>query len=385
MTHPADDRERFDPLLRTEFPIDPELVYLNHAAVGALPARSRAAVEHFCVEACQRPTRNYGLWLKAEDRLRERLARLLGGVPAADIALTKNTSEAVSIVAAGFDWRPGDSIVLPTHEFPSNRMPWHALAARGVTVREVELPPDGDPGPLLAACDDSTRLVAASWIRYETGTRLDVAELGSGCREREVLCFIDAIQGLGAMPFPADCADFVAGGSHKWLLAPEGVGYLYMSAARRHALALQQYGWRMLEPPFDFDRDGRGLTGTGRRFEPGTMNVMGVVGMEASLELLEELTIPAVSEAVVVRARQAMDRVDASPHLERVTPLDAHAGIVAASLRDPNESADRVFRELNARGITIAVRGGYLRFSPHCHTRAEQIDHAFDALEEILS
>jgi selenocysteine lyase/cysteine desulfurase len=369
---------------RVEFPIDPGLIYLNHAAVGAMPTRTRSAVERFCLEACARPTRNYGLWLDAEARLRERLGRLLGVAPDT-IALTKNTSEAISIVAQGLHWREGDNLVLPTGEFPSNRLPWQALREHGVEVREVPPGEGGDPAALLDACDDATRLVAASWVCYKTGKRLDIEALGSACRERDVLLFVDAIQGLGAVEFPPGCADFVAGGSHKWLLAPEGLGYLHVTPAQRDRLRLNQFGWRMLDRPFDFDRDDRGLAEGSRRFEPGTMNVMGIVGLEASLSLIEELTVPTVAEIVHARARHAMDLVDARPALSLVTPRSAHAGIVAAALAGGPERGPAIFRALLDHGVTVALRGGYLRFSPHFHTREAQLDEAFAILDRVLA
>ena len=185
------------------------LRYLNHAAVAPWPRRAADAVSAFARENVAHGASDYPEWLKIEHRLRERLARLLNARAGSDLALVKNTSEALSFVAFGLDWREGDQVVIGNEEFPSNRVVWEALRPRGVEVVEVGLAGDDPEGALLAACGPRTRLLSISAVQYASGLRLDLERIGTGCRRRGVLFCIDAIQQLGALPFDVqayDCA-----------------------------------------------------------------------------------------------------------------------------------------------------------------------------------
>lgn len=245
------------------------LRYLNHAAVAPWPRRAADAVSAFARENVALGASDYPEWLKIEHRLRERLVRLLNARAGSDLALVKNTSEALSFVAFGLDWREGDQVVIGNEEFPSNRVVWEALRPRGVEVIEVDLAGDDPEGALLAACGPRARLLSISAVQYASGLRLDLERIGAGCRRRGVLFCIDAIQQLGALPFDVqayDCAFAMADG-HKWMLGPEGLGVFYCHPGQRERLALHEYGWHMLEMPSITSA----ATG-GRRAAPGASN-----------------------------------------------------------------------------------------------------------------
>lgn len=146
--------------LHDEFPQAPGLRYLNHAAVAPWPRRAAEAVTAFAQENLLSGARGYPDWLGVERRLRERLQRLLNAPSSADIALVKNTSEALSFVAFGLDWRAGDQVLISDEEFPSNRIVWEALSRFGVEVRQVSLAGQAPEGALLAACGPRTRLLS---------------------------------------------------------------------------------------------------------------------------------------------------------------------------------------------------------------------------------
>ena len=187
--------------LNDEFPHIEGLRYLNHAAVAPWPRRATEAVSAFAQQNMTLGARDYPQWLTVENRLRVRLARLLNAPASADIALVKNTSEALSFVAFGLDWNAGDQIIISDEEFPSNRVVWEALRPRGVEVIQVSLKGDDPEAALLAACGPKVRLMAISAVQYASGLRLDLPRLGEGCERHGVLLCIDAIQQLGALPF----------------------------------------------------------------------------------------------------------------------------------------------------------------------------------------
>jgi cysteine desulfurase / selenocysteine lyase len=370
-----------------EFQLDPSLCHLNHAAVGPWPRRAVAAVARFAEENARQGSLGYPAWLEVEQRLRERLAGLIGAERAADIALAKNTSEALSVIAHGLPWMPGDSIVGIAQEFPSNRVVWESLADQGVAWRALDLKSSSDPETdLIALCDDSTRMIAVSWVQYASGLRLDLERLGAWCRTKGVLLCVDAIQGLGALPFDLRRfqADFVVADGHKWMLGPEGLALLYVRPDLRERLLLRQFGWHMVEHAGDFDRTDWTPASDARRFECGSPNLLGAHALEASLSLLAEIGMDEVWSRLQARIEHLIALIDARG-FELLTPRapERRAGIV--TFRVPGESSARLYPLLMARRVLCAQRGGGLRFSPHFHTEFETLECAMRLLDEILS
>jgi selenocysteine lyase/cysteine desulfurase len=318
-----------------EFPLEPGLIYLNHAAVSPWPARTAAAIIKFAEENRDSGARHYPRWVKVETRLRERLQRLIGARGSDEIALLKSTSEGLSVIAHGLDWKPGDKVVIPRQEFPSNRIAWESLARYGVQVQMIDLYAQDDPeAALMAALDERTRLLSVSSVQFDTGLRLDLARLGRACEAAEVLFCVDAIQSLGALPLNAReiRADFVVADGHKWLLGPEGLALFYCRRELRERLNLHQYGWLMVEHMGDFDRSHWRPAASGRRFECGSPNMLGVHGLEASLSLIEDVGLESIALNVLKNASYLIDYIESVP--DKYTLVTArnearHAGIVS--------------------------------------------------------
>ncbi|WP_263141877.1 aminotransferase class V-fold PLP-dependent enzyme [Pseudomonas sp. RIT-PI-AD] len=368
-----------------EFPQPDGLHYLNHAAIAPWPRRTAWAVTAFAERNLCTGARDYPEWLLVEQRLRERLQRLLNAPSCADIALVKNTSEALSFVAFGLDWRPGDQVLISDEEFPSNRVVWEALNSRGVEVLQVSLKGVDPEGSLLAACGPRTRLIAISAVQYASGLRLDVQRLGHGCRARGVLLCVDAIQQLGALPFDVqgcDCAFAMADG-HKWMLGPEGLGVFYCRSDLREGLALHEYGWHMLENPGDYNRSDWRPAPSARRFECGSPNMLGTMALDASLSLLEEVGMHRVGQALEDRVQALLDGLPGIPGMRLHSALNPlrRAGIVTFSL-DGQDTA-RLFEYLKGHQVVCAKRGAGIRLSPHFYTTPRVIEgtltllHAF--------
>jgi selenocysteine lyase/cysteine desulfurase len=370
-----------------EFPQLPDIRYLNHAAIAPWPKRAVVAVNRFAEQNAQTGARDYPEWLLVEQTLRERLQRLLNAPSSADIALVKNTSEALSFVAFGLDWQAGDQVVIGDEEFPSNRVVWEALKPRGVEVIQVNLQ-QGDPETnLLNACGPRTRLLSISAVQYGNGLRLDLERLGHGCEKLGVLFCIDAIQQLGALPFDAQacqCAFAMADG-HKWLLGPEGLGVFYCRSDLREQLTLHEYGWHMLEHAGDFQRTDWQVARSARRFECGSPNMLGTMALEASLGLLEEVGMPEVGKALQQRTQWLIDGLDRIPGASLHSPLDPsrRAGIVTFSLASWENQA--LFERLRAEKVVCALRGGGVRLSPHFYTEARVIEETLLLLRQLAS
>ena len=383
---PATGALSIDELCVREFPLVPDLVYLNHAAVAPWPQRTCDAVTAFAVENTSQGALNYPKWIQTEQESRVQAAQLLNA-RVDDIAFTKNTSEGLSLVAHGFPWQAGDNVVIPGGEFPSNRVVWQSLASLGVETREVDLSHVVDPEAALAqAMDRSTRLLSVSSVQFATGLRLNLLRLGEICASRGVAFCVDAIQGLGAVPHDVSAMriDFLAADAHKWLLGPEGIALFYCQPEWRDRLALRQFGWHMVEHASDFDRRDWAPASSARRFEPGSPNMLGIHALKASLSLLLDVGLRTVEQRVMERAHYLLERLKTLSHIELVTPQrhGAFAGIVTfrVTTRDPG----KLFAALQARKVVCAQRAGGIRFSPHFYTSYAVLDEAVAHTEDAI-
>ncbi|MDH4583023.1 aminotransferase class V-fold PLP-dependent enzyme [Pseudomonas sp. BN415] len=372
-------------LLQDEFAHADGLRYLNHAAVAPWPKRATRAVQGFAEENWRLGARDYPDWLRVERRLRERLAKLLNAPTTDDLALVKNTSEALSFVAFGLDWRAGDQVIISDQEFPSNRVVWEALKRYDVDTVQVSLDGSDPENALLAACGPRTRLLSVSAVQYANGLRLDLQRLGRACRQRGVLFCVDAIQQLGALPFDAqaiDCAFAMADG-HKWMLGPEGLGVFYCRSDLREQLKLHEYGWHMLEHPGDYERADWAPSRTARRFECGSPNMLGAMALEASLSLLEEVGMAQVAVALAERVQWLQEGLARIPGVQLLSPLNParRAGIL--SFRLDGWDNQMLFERLRAEQVVCAQRGGGIRFSPHFYTEPRVIDETLALLRQM--
>ena len=366
--------------MHPEFPLSSEILYLNHAAVAPWPRRTVDAVSRFALENGTRGAAGYLKWMKTESRLRERLAALINAESPADIALAKNTSEALSIIAYGLDWKPGDKIVGIAQEFPSNRIVRESLTDQGVVYRQLDLYASAAPeDDLIALCDERTRLLAVSSVQYARGLRLDLERLGSLCRRRGILFCVDAIQHVGVVPLDLTrCqADFVVADGHKWMLGPEGVALLYVNPLVRPRLRLYQYGWHMVEHCGDYDRTDWAPSTTATRFECGSPNMLGIQALDASLSLLLETGMDAVHAAVAERVDRLIALIDQRGFV-LLSPREPErrAGIV--TFRVPGADPQALYRALMGLGVICAQRGGGVRFSPHFYTPESVLESAVD-------
>lgn len=363
-----------------DFPSLGEQCYLNHAALCPLPAPTAEAIAALVRESARVGGRHYVRWLQREQQTRQLAAQLMQAPAAEDIALVKNTSEALSIVAHGLDWQPGDNVVIPSGEFPANRLPWTSLERRGVICREVDIRQADDPeAALLEAFDERTRLLSVSAVAWESGLRLDLERLGRHCRQRDVIFCVDAIQMLGALPVDVTAwhIDALAAGAHKWLLGPEGIGLFYIRPALRRQLRLHQFGWHMANNPFRFEQTDWIPTDSARRFEPGTVNNLGITALHASLTLLKSAGVRDVATAVLDNRQRLADglREQGLELLSDDRP-ERRSGIITFA----HAEADRLFEALQNDGVICARRGGGIRLSPHFYQPAEMMDEALDVI-----
>lgn len=369
-----------------EFPQDENLLYLNHAAVSPWPRRTAAAVTGFALENVSEGARHYPRWMETEQQLREQLRTLINAPNTQSIALLKNTSEALSVVAGGIPWQPGDNVVSSNQEFPSNRIPWQARQKHGVEFREVELNDQDPEQALMDACDCQTRVLTVSSVQYGSGLKLDLERLGEFCRSRNIRFCIDAIQSIGARPLDVQAcqADFVMADAHKWMLGPEGIALFYCRSELLETLELHQYGWHMVANAGNYDAKDWAPAPDARRFECGSPNMIGIHALSASLSLLLEIGMQTVGELIEERVRYLISELEGVNGLQLLTPADParHAGIISFHIEGVDHAG--LHKHLMQRQVICAHRFGGIRFSPHCYTGMEKIARAIDILKSAL-
>ncbi|MGH7706375.1 MAG: aminotransferase class V-fold PLP-dependent enzyme, partial [Vulcanimicrobiaceae bacterium] len=234
------------PLARHEFEVAPDLIYLNHAAVGVLPRRTRLAVDEFVRAQARRGGLGVAPFEAQIDAARERVARLVGG-RADRIAFLRNTSDGANVIARGLDWQPGDEIVVSDNEFGANVRPWLALREHGVVIRFVPTAHERlTPTVLARMLSARTRVIAVSWVGFLDGYRHDLAGLAAVAHDGGAWLCVDAIQGLGVLPCDVEAlgVDALYAGTGKWLLGLAGLGLLYLRDDLQAVVQPRWRGWR---------------------------------------------------------------------------------------------------------------------------------------------
>lgn len=371
-------------IVRALFPITEKYIYMNHAAVAPLSTRVRDAMNALVEDVTQNGSVNYEAWCQTYERTRESAARLVNA-RAHEIAFMRNTSDALSSVANGIDWREGDNVVTCNVEFPANVYPWMRLSKeRGITMKFAE-EHDGrvDADELLSMVDDRTRVVTISWVQFASGFRSDLARIGKFCRERDVIFVVDAIQGLGGLKLDVvrDYVDAFAADAHKYLLGPEGIALLYVSDRVIERINPTVVGWTSVnnyEQYLDYKLDYRDGAG---RFECGTLNTAGVYGLEAGIELFLEVGPEKIEAYLIELSSHLAERLTGKGY-EVVSPRGAGETSAIITCRHERYTPKELYRLLRDKNILTAPRVNRLRISPHFYNTREEVNALVDALPD---
>jgi selenocysteine lyase/cysteine desulfurase len=368
---------------RQLFPLVERWICLNHAGVSPLSTRVAAAIRDFTDRMVAEPfTAIRADALATLVDLRKRLAALINARSVDEIALMPNTATGINTAALSLPLRPGDNVLVLDGDYPANIYPWMNLAHRGVLTKLIPARNGGLDLDLLASRMDSrTRVVAMSTVVFATGFRNDLTAVGKLCRERNVYFVVDGIQSLGALPFDVQAAnvDFLACGSQKWLLGPPGAGFLYVRRELLADLAPGAYaGTNSVVDAENFLDYNFTLLPTAERFHIGSQNFAGMIGLHASVGLIQEIGVERIAERVLALAGTAVGALQESGRRVVVAAPEARSGIVIVEDDNPAASCER----LNAAGVIAVPRGRGLRFAPHFYNTEAEILHAVEALNE---
>ena len=365
---------------QSEFPVTERLIYLNHASIAPLCRRASEAMKRLADDASEYGSLHYGEWLACYTGLREAAARLIGA-KSDEIAIVKNTSEGIATVACGLSWRTGDRVVAFREEFPANFYPWLRLESRGVAVTWLSI---YDELETIERAVKGARLLAISYVNYLSGYRVDLENIGRLCKEHNCFFFVDAIQGLGALPLDVEAAniDALAADGHKWMLGPEGNGILYVRRDHWDEIEPIEFGWTNPANFNDYSSRDMTLRNNAGRYECGTLNTIGCFGQRAALEFLLEIGVEAIAKAVLASAEQIARGVRQRGY-ELMRERTAKNGSGIVTFRHPRTEAGAIVAGLRQKGIAAAPRQGWIRVSPHFYNSPSSLEQFLQALPAV--
>jgi cysteine desulfurase/selenocysteine lyase len=371
-------------LRRHEFPVAKDKIFLGHAAVCALPRRVAQAMADCAQEGMLGDQEAFVMHRIADAR--QAGARLLN-CQADEVALVGPTSLGLSFVAAGLEFRRGDNVLIYHDDYPSNVYPWMALAAKGVKVRLLNTRGLGAIRPLdvIGQVDENTRLVALASCHFISGHRLDHEAIGKTLRERGILFCLDAIQTVGAFPTSVEHVDFLAADAHKWLLGPCGAGIFYVKRDLQERLNPPVYGWHNVRSPNFIAQETIEYRRGAAKFEAGTHNLVGLIGLLAAMELALEIGVDNIAaeltrkRAWFLPALQAKDYSVLNPD-----PKPGGAGGIT-SIFLPGKDLGPLQKKLEEAGVVASLRvdrkgQNYLRFSPHFYNTDAELHRVLELL-----
>lgn len=370
------------------FPVLRRWNFFNHAGVSPVPQVAADALHKFADEAAAGAYLGTS-WYPDLDKLRALAARVINA-DGDEIALVKNTSEGISIVANGLDWQRGDRIVTTSVEYPANVYPWMEVARRHaatlVMVPEETAPDGARVVPLekilREAADPRTRIVTLSHVEFASGQRHDIARIGAFCRTNDKLFNVDAIQSIGAVPVDVKVMniDYLSADGHKWMLGPEGAGIFYCRRELLERTRPLMLGAMNVINALEYGSYDYTLKPDAGRFECGSLSLGSFFSLKASLELSESIGIANIAPRVKLLTDRLVSGLVRKGY-GVVSPRQGEQWSGIVSFTSPNHPHEPIVRALRREHHTeIALRDGRLRASPHFYNTEEQIDRLIEVL-----
>ncbi|MCK9151109.1 cysteine desulfurase [Methanobacterium alcaliphilum] len=388
--------------VRSDIPILEEVIYLDAASTGPTP---QPVVDAMCDYFYNYNTNTgrgaYSLAIKTTQKMQEARQKVAGFVnaPPEEIIFTKNTTEAINIVAHGLNWEKGDSILVPNIEHHSNFLPWLRLKEKGVNVKVIKADKNGiiNPEQLVESIDDTTRLITITHVSNAFGSLQDIYEIGKIAEENESLYMIDAAQSVGHMETNVKKmkANFIAFPGHKGTLGPVGTGFLYCKYEDAEKLEVSDLGGGTV---LDVDENNYQLESIPARFEGGTSNIAGYIGLGASVDYIQNIGLKKVEKHGLKLTKELYQGLS---NVENVTcygdPQNIY-GIVSFNINNihPHDVAkilDEVRKICVRSGHHCAIPsmkhmgvhelGGTVRASIHYYNTSEDIQALVETVEDI--
>jgi len=366
---------------RMEFPVTLKQCYLNHAALAPLPMRVVRSMQKWLIDRAENGSLNFPAWGEEVKSTRRKMAGLINA-KLEEIAFVKNTSEGIILAAESIPWQRGDNVVTVMGEFPANVYPWLNLMRLGVGTRFVQSVNGRIRiDDILQRIDSRTQLLSVSFVEFNTGFRNDLKTLGEMCAAKGIYFFVDAAQGLGALNLDVkkDRITFLSANSGKWLLGPGGIGVFYCNEGILNQLIPANVGWRSVRSMgnhLGYDLD---LLPSAARFEEGSLNMAGIYGFGAALDLLMEIGIKVIEQRIMNLTGYLINQLQNKDYriLSSVESSE-RSGIVV--FEGNKHSAQELYKKLGHANVITSLMGEAIRVSPHFYNAEEEMDRLIECL-----
>ena len=372
---------------RSEFPILASTTYMISHSLGAMPRRVYERLHSYADTWATRGIRAWAEgWWSMPVTTGNKIAPLIGAGPG-EVVMHQNVSVCVSLILSALEFKaPRNRILYVDVEFPTVIYVLEAQRRKGAEV--IAIPsPDGLQVPLDAlidAIDERTLIVPLSYVFFKTSERVDIQRVIRKAHSVGAYVLVDAYQATGVVPVDAKAwdADFLVGGSVKWLCGGPGAGYLYVKPSLYSKLEPSVTGWVAHEHPFAFETGPIKYATDGTRFLHGSPQIPVLYAAEPGYEIIGEVGVPAIREKSVRQTTRIFEICDKHGWPVR-TPRDVsrRGGTVVVDI--PN--GDAVVKEMAARNVLADYRpGAGIRISPHLYTTDNDITYTFETIEDIV-
>ncbi len=368
--------------LRAEFPATEKFAYLDIGRKALLPRTVRTSMESWLDDVYDNIGKN-AFDMEGQEETRRAIAKVFGS-PEKNLALVKNTSEGINIVAAGFPWSEGDNVVISRLEHENNTFPWRHLARKGIGIRWAEPDEQGrvTVDAYTRAIDDRTRIIAAAYVAYGNGYRADLPAISQYCREKNIKLVVDAIQGIGVLAAPISSlgADVLCTGGHKAQFSLTGAGFMYLTD-EMIGLLDQPYAAKFSFTSIDRNVPELELAPDAHRYEYGNPNFLGMWVQKRSAEFIASIGLENIEARVRELSTYLIEELEARQfRVVTPKPWEERAGLVSAII---NHDADDIESLLRERGVVVAAKDGNIRAGVHFYNNHEDIDRFTDGLSAV--
>ena len=357
------------------------IIYFNHASTAPINTLMKNRIDEFVRERSEFALDDYWAFKSVADETKAMIGEMIN-CSGERIAFLDNTTNGIIWLAQGIDWKTGDRIILNDVEFPANVYPFLQLKEKGVEV-DILKSTNGivTAEEIINAIKPRTKLISISFVQFLSGYRIDLEKIGKVCREKGIIFCVDSIQGLGALRLDVEKfnIDYLANGTQKWMLGLQGLAFLYVRKELQEKMKSAPIGWLAVKDAWnllDFDLTTKE---TAERFQPGTLNNLGVYAFNSSMKLFKEFGFEEIEKQILDNSKYFIDELAKIGYKSSLHSLpEKHmSGIISFK----TENGQKILDHLNQKKIVCSLREGYIRFAPHFYNTKQEIDFVVNAMK----
>jgi cysteine desulfurase/selenocysteine lyase len=385
--------------VRKDFPLLKNFTYLDSASTSLTPKPVIESMSDYYYNYNANTGRGaYKIAIKAGEKLeetRQKIGKLIN-VSKNEVVFTKNTTEAINIIANGLKFENKDNIIISNIEHHSNLIPWLNLQPK-IDIRIVNATKDYivNPQDIKDSIDENTKLIAINHVSNAFGSVEDIVSISKIAHEHDAFLLVDGAQSIGHIPIDIKKLkpDFMAFPGHKGLLGPLGTGFLYLKKELANNIHPKNLGGgtviNVKEKKFTLDE-------VPYRFEGGTQNISGIIGLNTAIDYITNIGILKIKEYCENLTKELYQSLNAIKNIEIYgNPKNIHnivsfnvVGLnhydVAKILDENSDICVRSGFHCAIPGIkSLASENGTIRASIHCYNNLGDISKLADSLEDI--